>query len=291
MRMKFFCRRLFIAALLCTANASVNAAAYPDRPLRFLIPFPPGGGADNLARILGSIAGESLGQQIVIDNRAGAGGNIAAEAASKAAPDGYTLLQSNISHVISASLYRKLNYDIIRDFVPVTQLASIPYSAPSKSNPAAASKDNPRKRMLRSFFAGSKWMRTKLIVLTIRGGCYVDRHDAPWRDAGRADGESVLHNRAGDQSARIPADFTTGAHFAICALMCAPSSCGVPCTSSPPRCAEAPVEPAEKLTFPGLAFACARRSFTDFTGIAGCTTSTLCASTAMLTGAKSAIGS
>ena len=126
--MKFFCRRLFIDALLCTANASVNAAAYPDRPLRFLIPFPPGGGADNLARILGSIAGESLGQQIVIDNRAGAGGNIAAEAASKAAPDGYTLLQSNISHVISASLYRKLNYDIIRDFVPVTQLASIPFA-------------------------------------------------------------------------------------------------------------------------------------------------------------------
>ncbi len=99
-----------LALLFCAPAA--QAQNYPVRPLRFLIPFPPGGG----------------GQQIVIDNRIGAGGNIAAEAAAKAAPDGYTLLQSNIAHVISASLYRKLDYDIIRDFVPVTQLASIPFA-------------------------------------------------------------------------------------------------------------------------------------------------------------------
>src|SRR5258707_713262 len=107
-----------LALLFCAPAA--QAQNYPVRPLRFLIPFPPGGGADSLARIVGAVAGESLGQQIVIDNRIGAGGNIAAEAAAKAAPDGYTLLQSNISHVISASLYRKLDYDIVRDFVPVT---------------------------------------------------------------------------------------------------------------------------------------------------------------------------
>ena len=115
-----------LALLFCAPAA--QAQNYPVRPLRFLIPFPPGGGADSLARIVGAVAGESLGQQIVIDNRIGAGGNIAAEAAAKAAPDGYTLLQSNIAHVISASLYRKLDYDIIRDFVPVTQLASIPFA-------------------------------------------------------------------------------------------------------------------------------------------------------------------
>ena len=115
-----------ILALWC--GASVAIAQYPERPLRFLIPFPPGGGADSLARIVGAVAGESLRQQIVIDNRIGAGGNIAAEAAAKAAPDGYTLLQSNISHAISASLYRKLEYDILRDFVPVTLLASIPFA-------------------------------------------------------------------------------------------------------------------------------------------------------------------
>ncbi|MEO8441893.1 MAG: tripartite tricarboxylate transporter substrate-binding protein, partial [Betaproteobacteria bacterium] len=115
-----------LAMVICVTAA--QAQNYPVRPLRFLIPFPPGGGADSLARIVGAVAGESLGQQIVIDNRIGAGGNIAAEAAAKAAPDGYTLLQSNIAHAISASLYRKLDYDIVRDFVSVTQLASIPFA-------------------------------------------------------------------------------------------------------------------------------------------------------------------
>ena len=119
------------AALIWVAGAIFCAFAhadeYPAKPLRFLIPFPPGGGADSLARILGQAAAEKLGQQIVIDNRAGAGGNIAAEAAAKAAPDGYTLLQANISHAISASLYAKLNYDLLKDLVPVTQLASIPF--------------------------------------------------------------------------------------------------------------------------------------------------------------------
>ena len=115
--------------VLCAVLAASTALAqsFPQRPLRFVIPFPPGGGADNLARIVGVPAGEKLGQQIVIDNRAGAGGNIAAEVVSKAAPDGYTLLQANVSHAISTSLYRKLNYDLLHDFTPVTQLASIPF--------------------------------------------------------------------------------------------------------------------------------------------------------------------
>ncbi len=115
-----------VILMLCATAAC--AQNYPSRPLRFIVPFPPGGGADSLARIVGAVAGESLGQQIVIDNRTGAGGNIAAEAGAKAAPDGYTLLQSNISHAISASLYRKLDYDIVRDFVHVTLLASIPFA-------------------------------------------------------------------------------------------------------------------------------------------------------------------
>jgi tripartite-type tricarboxylate transporter receptor subunit TctC len=118
-----------LAAIVAAAIAAPPAAAqpYPERPLRFVIPFPPGGGADNLARVVALPAGEKLGQQIVIDNRAGAGGNIAAEVVAKAAPDGYTLLQANVAHAISASLYRKLPYDIQKDFLPVTQLASIPF--------------------------------------------------------------------------------------------------------------------------------------------------------------------
>jgi len=109
------------------AASCAGAQSYPERPLRFVIPFPPGGGADNLARIVGSSAAEKLGQQIVIDNRAGAGGNIAAEVVAKSAPDGYTLLQANVAHAISTSLYKKLNYDLLRDFTAVTQLASIPF--------------------------------------------------------------------------------------------------------------------------------------------------------------------
>lgn len=104
-----------------------HAQAYPNRPLRFVIPFPPGGGADTLARVLAHNVARDLGQQIVIDNRGGAAGNIAAEVAAKANPDGYTLLQGNISHTISRTLYHKLNYDLIRDFAPVTRLASVPF--------------------------------------------------------------------------------------------------------------------------------------------------------------------
>ncbi len=117
--------RVLMLAVTCVAAG--NCYAFPERPLRFLIPFPPGGGADNLARIVSQAAGEKLGQQIVIDNRAGAGGNIAAEVAAKAAPDGYTLLQANVAHAISTALYSKLGYDLLTGFAPVTQLASIPF--------------------------------------------------------------------------------------------------------------------------------------------------------------------
>jgi tripartite-type tricarboxylate transporter receptor subunit TctC len=113
--------------VLAASAAAAQAQAFPDRPLRFVIPFPPGGGADNLARIVAQPAAGELAQQIVIDNRAGAGGNIAAEIVARAAPDGHTLLQGNVAHAISTSLYKKLPYDLVRDFVPVTQLASIPF--------------------------------------------------------------------------------------------------------------------------------------------------------------------
>lgn len=104
-----------------------RAQGYPDKPLRFVVPFPPGGGADNLARIVGQRVSENLRQHLVVDNRAGAGGNVAAEVAAHATPDGYTLLQANVAHTIARSLYRKLQYDLLADFDAVTQLASIPF--------------------------------------------------------------------------------------------------------------------------------------------------------------------
>jgi tripartite-type tricarboxylate transporter receptor subunit TctC len=119
--------KIVVLTALLLGSAAVAAQSYPHKPLRLIVPFAPGGGADLLARLVGVKLADSFGQQVVIDNRAGAGGNIAAEVAAKSAPDGYTLLQANVAHAISASLYRKLNYDLAKDFVAVTQLASTPF--------------------------------------------------------------------------------------------------------------------------------------------------------------------
>jgi tripartite-type tricarboxylate transporter receptor subunit TctC len=125
-----------------SAGLAVGAHAqgqYPAKPVRLVVPFPPGGGSDALSRILGPKLSEGLGQQVVIENRPGAGANIGAEVAAKSPPDGYTLLMGNVAHAINASLYAKLNYDFIKDFAPVSLLASTPNivvvhpSVPAKS--------------------------------------------------------------------------------------------------------------------------------------------------------------
>ncbi len=108
------------------AGGAAAQPQYPGRPVRLIVPFPPGGGTDTLARILGQKLTEALGQQVVIDNRPGAGTNIGAEIAAKAPPDGYTVLMGNIAHAINVTLYAKLSYDLVRDFAPVTLLASTP---------------------------------------------------------------------------------------------------------------------------------------------------------------------
>ena len=118
---------LFVAASALVGAAPVQAQGqYPGKPLRLIVPFPPGGGTDTLARILGQKLADVLGQQVIIDNRPGAGTNIGAELAAKAPPDGYTVLMGNIAHAINVTLYSKLAYDLVRDFTPVTLLASTP---------------------------------------------------------------------------------------------------------------------------------------------------------------------
>jgi tripartite-type tricarboxylate transporter receptor subunit TctC len=99
--------------------ASAAHAQYPSKPIRLLVPNAPGGGADATGRIFGGALSQALGRQVIIDNRAGAGGNIAAELTAKATPDGYTLGLANISHAVSVSLYRKLGYDLIKDLAPI----------------------------------------------------------------------------------------------------------------------------------------------------------------------------
>lgn len=122
MRLVYMCGLFVFAAAL----PGVVAAQYPAKPVRLVVPFPPGGGSDTLARIVGPKLAEVLKQQVVIDNRPGAGANIGAEVAAKSPPDGYTLLMGNVAHAINVSLYSKLGYDFLKDFAPVTLLASTP---------------------------------------------------------------------------------------------------------------------------------------------------------------------
>ena len=126
-RQRFFKRTGSIAILFFAAGAAI-AQSYPQKPIRVLIPFPPGGGNDALMRVITPKLSDALGQLLVLDNRAGAGGNIAAETTAKSAPDGYTLLMGfSPILTINQSLYRKVGFDPIRDFAPITQLATAQY--------------------------------------------------------------------------------------------------------------------------------------------------------------------
>ncbi len=113
-------------AALAPASAAV-AQAYPSRPIRFIVPFAAGAGVlDIMARIVGQHLGTAIGQQVVIENRPGAGGNVGAEVAAKATPDGYTMLMGAVALVVSPYLYAKLPFDPLADLVPVTQVNSAP---------------------------------------------------------------------------------------------------------------------------------------------------------------------
>ena len=123
-------RRGITAALAMLANLAIIdaiSAEYPAKPIRFIVPFPPGGGTDIGTRIIAAKLSERFGQQVIVDNRGGAAGIIGTEVAAKAAPDGYTIMMGNIgTHAINISLYAKLPYDPVRDFIPVTQAAGLP---------------------------------------------------------------------------------------------------------------------------------------------------------------------
>ena len=112
------------AALCFLAAALAQAQSYPVKPVRLVVPFPPGGATDLVARTLSQKLTESWKQQVVVENRAGAGGNIGADAVAKSAPDGYSLLLNIQGQSISASLYRKLPFDAIKDFTPIVQVTS-----------------------------------------------------------------------------------------------------------------------------------------------------------------------
>ena len=121
-------RRAVLALAIGLAAGTASAqGAYPDRPVRVVVPFAAGGTTDIFARLLGERLSQALGQQFVIENRGGAGGNIGADAVAKADPDGYTLVMGTVgTHAINASLYARMPYDALGDFAPVAYVAGVP---------------------------------------------------------------------------------------------------------------------------------------------------------------------
>jgi tripartite-type tricarboxylate transporter receptor subunit TctC len=117
-----------VAVMLCAQATSVaqTASAFPNQPIRMVVPYPPGGPTDITARVVAAEMSKTIGQNIVIDNRPGASGMIGSEMVTKSTPDGYTLLGNASIHVINPSVYPDMRFDAIKDFVPITQLAQVP---------------------------------------------------------------------------------------------------------------------------------------------------------------------
>jgi tripartite-type tricarboxylate transporter receptor subunit TctC len=161
-------RRAFLhlaagAAALPALSRVAKAQAYPSRPVRLIVPFGPAGATDITARLIAQWLSERLGQQFVIENRPGAGGNVGTEAVVRAAPDGYTLGLFGASSAINATLYDKLNFNFVRDIAPIAPIVRFPYimvvnpSVPPKTLPEfiAYAKANPGKINMASVGIGS----------------------------------------------------------------------------------------------------------------------------------------
>src|SRR5262249_59802537 len=166
--MKLPHRRQFLqlaagAAALPAVSRIARGQPYPTRPVHWIVGFPPGGGADTVARIIASWLSERLGQQVIIENRPGAGTNIAVQAVVNSPPDGYTLLFFGLGNVINVSIFPNLPFDIRRDIAPVCGLVAYPMvlvahpSVPAKTvaELIAHAKANPGKVSMASFGTGT----------------------------------------------------------------------------------------------------------------------------------------
>src|SRR5262245_32627304 len=179
------------ALALPTAPRFAWAQAYPTRPVRIIVPFAPAGSTDIVARLIGQWLSERLGQQFVIDNRPGGGGNIGTEAVVRAPPDGYTLLLVGGGNAINATLYDKLNFNFIRDIAPVAGIDRHPYvmvvnpSVPAKTVPEfiAYAKANPGKLTMASAGIGAPSHLFGELFKMMAG---VDMVHVPYRSGGPA---------------------------------------------------------------------------------------------------------
>src|SRR6185503_2700047 len=137
--------RIRLAPLICIlisggAGAQTTAHDYPNRPVRWIVPFAPAGPTDLMSRAVAEKLTQRFGQQFVVDNRSGAGGNIGAEVVAKSAPDGYTLMIGHVgTHAVNVTLYPKIAFDPVRDFTPITLIATLPLAL--VVHPAVPAKD------------------------------------------------------------------------------------------------------------------------------------------------------
>ncbi len=180
-------------ALLCSAIAgpALAQADYPNKPIRWIVPYPPGGTTDLLARLMGQHLSTKLGQQVIVENRAGGGNNIGTEMAVKAAPDGYTILLVNPANAINATLYQKLPFNFLDDLTPVAGLVRVPnVMTVTKNFPAktvaefiAYGKANPGKINMASSGAGTSVHLSGELFKFMTG---VDMKHVPYKGAGPA---------------------------------------------------------------------------------------------------------
>jgi tripartite-type tricarboxylate transporter receptor subunit TctC len=177
-----------IAALGCT---HARAQDYPARPIRLIVPVSPGATTDTLARAVAAKLGESLGQQVVVDNRAGASAIIGTDLAAKAAPDGYTLLVITSTHTINPSLQKSLPYDPVRDFSPVTLMASSPTvlvvhpSVPARSVRELIALARARPGQL-NYGSGGTGSSTHLVAELFKSTAGIEINHVPYKGAGPA---------------------------------------------------------------------------------------------------------
>jgi tripartite-type tricarboxylate transporter receptor subunit TctC len=189
--------KVLVAAMIAigSAFAGINGAsaaeAYPVRTIRWIVPYPPGGTTDILARIMGQWLSERLGQQVLIDNRPGAGNNIGTEIGIKSTPDGYNVFLVNPANAINATLYTKLPFNFLADMVPVGGIVRVPNvmevtnSLPAKSIPEfiAHAKANPGKVILASSGAGTSVHLSGELFMSMTG---VKLTHVPYKGAGPA---------------------------------------------------------------------------------------------------------
>ena len=179
------------AAALPALSRVAWAQAYPTRPVRWIVPFAPGGATDIISRLMGQWLSDRLGQQFVIDNRPGGGGNIGTEAVVRASPDGYTLLMVGAFNAVNATLYEKLNFNLIRDIAPVASVVRaanvmvVNPSVPAKTVPEfiAYAKANPGKLTMASAGIGTPSHLAGELFKMMAG---VDMVHVPYRSAGPA---------------------------------------------------------------------------------------------------------